>query len=85
MSVLSGVTYRGGATHPVGAYAIHNRKIANRPVSFRLGVKNIVDLENLGEDYRKTDVIGRNPDGSTINLYRYLDVFAAEFSVTLDF
>ncbi len=85
LSLLGGVTYRGGARHPVGGYALHHRQMWNHPVSFRLGVKNVVDLESPNKKYRRTNVIGLNPDGTTINQYRYLDPFSADFTVTVSF
>jgi len=85
LNLLSGVTYRGGARHSVGAYALHRRKIFERPVSFRLGLKNLIDLETPSKDYRLANVIGVNPDGSTIRQYRYVDPLSVDFTVTLDF
>jgi len=54
-------------------------------VSFRLGLKNLIDLETPSKDYRLANVIGVNPDGSTIRQYRYVDPLSVDFTVTLDF
>jgi predicted ThiF/HesA family dinucleotide-utilizing enzyme len=85
MSLLNGVTYRGGATHPVGAYVMHQRKIFGRATSFRVGFKNIIDLEN-NDDMRITGVRAVDANGAPTNyIYRYITPFSADFSVTLDF
>lgn len=85
MSLLNGVMYRGGATHPVGAYIIHQRKLIGRATLFRVGFRNIVDLEN-NDDVRVTGVREVDASGRITNaLYRYITPFSAEFSVTVDF
>ncbi len=85
MSNLGGVIYRGSASHPVGLYAIHRRRILDWPASLRLGVRNVVDLEALGESRRRSAVIARTPDGNTINQYRYVNPRSWDFTMTLEF
>lgn len=85
LALFDDVTYRGGATHPVGAYAIHQRKIFGRNTTFRLGVKNIVDLEN-NDDLRVTDIIAVDAAGVPTNKqYRYITPLAVDFGVTVSF
>ncbi|MES2696550.1 MAG: TonB-dependent receptor [Verrucomicrobiota bacterium] len=85
MSLLNGVMYRGGATHPAGAYLIHQRKIFGRSTMFRVGFKNIIDLEN-NDDMRVTAIREATPAGVPTNvIYRYITPFSADFSVTVDF
>ncbi len=82
---LGGINYRGGATHPVGMYAIHRRKVFDRPVSFRFGIKNLIDLQSPNKIYRRSAVVALNSDGTTVNQYRYLEPLSADFTVTVDF
>lgn len=85
MTLLNGTMYRGGATHPVGAYLIHQRKLFGRTTMFRVGFKNIIDLEN-NDDMRITGVREVDAGGVPTNsIYRYITPFSADFSVTVDF
>ncbi len=85
MTLLNGVMYRGGAVHPVGAYLIHQRRLFGRATSFRLGFKNLYDLEN-NDDMRITGVRAVDASGTpTSYIYRYLTPFSSDFSVTVDF
>jgi outer membrane receptor for ferric coprogen and ferric-rhodotorulic acid len=85
MTLLNDVMYRGGATHPVGAYLMHQRKVFGRATSFRVGFKNIIDLEN-NDDMRVTGVREIDARGLPTNyIYRYITPFSADFSVTMDF
>lgn len=85
MSLLSGVMYRGGATHPVGAYIIHQRKLFGRSTSFRAGFRNIFDLEN-NDDMRITGIRAADASGNPTNyIYRYTTPFSADFGVTVEF
>ena len=85
MTLLNGVMYRGGATHPVGAYVLHQRRIFERATTFRLGFRNIVDLENNADmritGVREADAAGR----PTSYVWRYITPLSADFSVTVDF
>jgi hypothetical protein len=85
LTLLNGILYRGGATHPVGAYVIHQHKIAGVDTSFRLGVRNIVDLEN-NDTMRITAIVAADANGVPTNYqYRYLDPVVADVSVTVRF
>ncbi len=85
LTLLNGVMYRGGATHPVGAYAIHQRKLLGRATSFRLGLSNIIDLET-SDDMRIVGVRTVDENGVPTNYtYRYIPPFSVNFSVTMDF
>ncbi|MDO8544287.1 MAG: hypothetical protein Q7S40_27930 [Opitutaceae bacterium] len=85
MTLLNGVMYRGGATHPVGAYAMHQRRISGRATSFRIGFRNVLDLEN-NDDMRITGVRAVGADGVPTSLiWRYIPPFSADVSVTVDF
>ena len=85
MTLLNGRMYRGGATHPVGAYAIHQRRIFGYATSFRIGVRNVIDLEN-NDDTRITGVRAVDASGNPTNyIYRYITPFSADIGLTIDF
>jgi len=85
IELLNGRMFRGGGSHPIHAYIIHEREILDRDVSFRLGLRNIVDLENSG-DFRRTGVVRTDANGTPTDFeYRYITPFSADFSVTIDF
>lgn len=84
MSNLGGTIYEGGASHPISTYVIHRRKIYNHDVSFRLGVTNVIDLENSGRR-RMSAVVGTLADGTLIKQYRYTTPTAWNFSTSVDF
>jgi Outer membrane receptor proteins, mostly Fe transport len=85
IELLGNQMYRGGATHPIGAYIIHHRRIMDRATSFRLGLRNIVDLENSGK-LRRVGVVRTDANNVPTDYeYRYLTPFSVDFSVTVDF
>jgi outer membrane receptor protein involved in Fe transport len=85
LTLLNGIMYRGGATHPVGAYLIHQRRVFGRATSFRLGFRNLLDLET-SDDMRITGIREADASGRPTNyIYRYLTPLSADFSVTVDF
>lgn len=85
LTLLNGVMYRGGATHPVGAYLMHQRKVFGQATSFRVGFRNIIDLEN-SDDMRVAGVREVDASGRPTNrIYRYTTPLSADFSVTIDF
>ena len=85
LTLLNDVMYRGGATHPVGAYLMHQRKVFGRSTSFRVGFRNILDLEN-SDDMRITGVREVDANGRPTNyVYRYVTPFSADFSITMEF
>lgn len=85
IELIGGKIHRGGGTHPIGAYIIHQRRIMDRPTSFRLGLRNITDLSNSGL-FRKVGVVRTDANGVPLDFeHRYLNPFSADFSVTIDF
>lgn len=75
--------YKGGALFPLNAYIIHERKIWGRDCFFRLGLRNIVDLEN--GHYRKTGVNVVDTLGNPNYDYQYIMPFSADLNVTIRF
>lgn len=78
-----GVIYRGGSTLPVGAYIIHERKIFGRDTYFRLGVRNLVDLQN--GKLRKTGVNVVDAAGNISYDYQYVTPMSADLNATVRF
>lgn len=77
--------FTGGATHPLSAYVIHERKVFGRGVNFRLGLRNLVDLEN-NSNLRISGVVRTDANGVPRDYnYRYVTPFSAEFSTTIAF
>ena len=82
-----GVLWYGAGTHSLSSYIIHDRKIFNYPVSFRFGVKDMVDLKNRGKIYRSTG-IASFPTATNPNLVesvQYTDVPSWSLSARVDF
>lgn len=73
-----GQTLIGGTRHPVNAYLMRDQKIWGQQVRVRLGVKNLVDLENSA--IRKT---GFTTMVSGANVYTYSYVMPPQYDVTL--
>lgn len=46
LAIVNGAAFYGGTSHLVNAYLLRDQKIWNQQVRFRLGVRNLVDLEN---------------------------------------
>ena len=67
----------GGQRHPVNAYVMRDQKIWGQLVRVRLGVKNLVDLEN--RFIRKT---GFTTMASGANVYTYSYVMPPQYDVT---
>lgn len=82
--LFSGRVYRNGSTHPVGAYLIHRRKLFGRDTSFRLGGKNLVDLENSGRD-RVWAVAKLDSAGAPEFNFVYVTPPTFDFSITVNF
>lgn len=82
--LFSGRIYKNGSTHPVGAYAIHRRKLAGRDTSFRLGLKNLIDLENAGTT-RVWGISRLNAAGAPEYTYRYVTPVSYDLSMSVDF
>lgn len=61
---------KGDSELPITVYGIYRRKIANFPTTFRIGVTNLADLENLHTPYR---VVGIQtvPAPGVAGIYQY--------------
>ncbi|MBI5693072.1 MAG: hypothetical protein HZC55_23595 [Verrucomicrobia bacterium] len=68
----------GGATHLVHGYLMRDQKVWNQQLRVRLGVRNIIDLEN--GKLRKTSFTTMN-DGS--NVYRYSYVVPVQYELNM--
>jgi len=68
----------GGSTHLVSAYVMRDQKIFGQKVRIRVGVKNLLDLEN--GDTRKT---GFTTMSNGANVYRYSYVMPPQYDLTL--
>jgi len=77
--------FTGGAMHPVSSYLIYNTKFWKYPTTFRLGIDNMFDLENLHKTYRRIGVAVLNPDGSTIPQNAYIQPTSWNLSMRTDF
>ncbi len=85
IAVSAGRRIKGGANFPIGMYASHSRKLAGYRTTFRFGITNLVDLENVGEDWRPTEIVRIQADGTPLYRYRYLNPPTGNVSVTVDF
>ena len=82
-AILNGTIYRGGASCPIGLYALHDRKIFGRFVSFRLGANRVYDLVQGSSPYYKTGANSLNATTGKPNyIYRYAEPTVWSFSVT---
>jgi len=73
----NGQSMIGGTRHPVNAYILRDQKIWGQQVRFRVGVKNLVDLEN--STIRKT---GFTTMSSGANVYTYSYVMPPQYDIT---
>jgi hypothetical protein len=85
LATLNFVTYRGGASCPVGIYAIYNRKIFRQDVSFRAGVSRIYDIIQGGSTYYKSGANSLDATGKPNYIYRYTEPVTSNFSVDVRF
>jgi hypothetical protein len=69
----------GGTTHGIGAYVMREQRVWGHVVRVRLGVKNLIDLENTG-DARKT---GFTTLANGAAVFRYTYVMPAQYDVSL--
>jgi hypothetical protein len=67
----------GGTSHLVHAYVMREQKLWGRQVRLRLGVRNLIDLEN--SEIRKTSFTTLT---SGANVYRYSYVMPRQFDFT---
>lgn len=85
IELIGATAFKDGATHPVGAYIIHQRKLFGRSCNFRLGFRNLLDLEN-SDDMRIVGVVRTDANGVPTDYnYRYVTPASVEFSTTVDF
>lgn len=84
IEIIGTEIFKGAATHPVSAYIIHRRELFGRKCYFRLGLRNLIDLEN-SSDLRVSGVARTDANGVPTDYnYRYVTPFSADFSVTID-
>jgi hypothetical protein len=74
----SGQPMIGGTRHPVNAYLMRDQKVWGQDLRVRLGVKNLVDLEN--SKFRKT---GFTTMASGANVYTYSYVMPAQYDLSV--
>jgi hypothetical protein len=72
---------KGDAQLPISAYIIHERKIMKYPTVFRLGVTNLVDLENLNNRYRRIGITTL-PTSTAGGIYQYTYVQPATITLS---
>lgn len=80
---LSGVDYRGGASHSIGMYLIHKREVFGQSTTFRLGVSNLADFERSGDSF-EAGVSRLDSDGNPQYQFRYTQPTTWDFTITLD-
>jgi hypothetical protein len=78
-----GTVYVNGAQCPVSAYVIHERKLFGRDVYFRLGARNLIDLEN--GKYRKSGINFIAPAGNPNYAYQFITPLSEELNATVRF
>lgn len=72
----------GGATHLVHGYVMRDQRMWNQQVRWRLGFRNLTDLEN--GKLRKTSFTTMN-DGSNVYRYSYVVPLQSELTLTVRF
>ena len=86
LAVLNGVTYHGGASCPIGLYALYDARIFKQRVNFRLGANRVYDLVEGNSKYYKTGANSLNATTGKPNyVYRYTDPMVTNFSMTVRF
>ena len=86
MTILGGIVYTGGASCPIGLYAMHDRKIFGQRVNFRLGANRVYDLVQGDAKYYKSGANTFNTATGRPNyIYRYTDPMVTNFSATVRF
>jgi hypothetical protein len=82
VAIFDGVIFKGGKAAPLSAYAMYDRKLLKRQVSFRLGLQNAYDLLNGTSPYRITGATSFNTTTQKPNyIYRYADPTTWSLSV----
>ncbi|MCX6955154.1 MAG: TonB-dependent receptor plug domain-containing protein [Verrucomicrobia bacterium] len=77
LAIVNGQEFYGGTTHLVNAYVMRDQKIWKQQVRFRLGCRNIVDLENGNTRRTGTTTLA---NGTT--LYRLVYVMPPQWDLT---
>jgi len=72
----------GGTNHPVQAYVMRDQKIWNQMVRIRVGVKNLIDLENAA--IRKTSFTTL-ANGTPVYRYSYVMPPQYDLNITVRF
>ena len=72
----------GGATHLVHGYVMRDQRMWNQQVRWRLGFRNLTDLEN--GKLRKTSFTTMN-DGGNVYRYSYVVPLQSELTLTVRF
>jgi hypothetical protein len=85
VATLNFVTYRNGASCPIGLYALYNRKILGQTCSFRAGVNRIYDLVQGDSTYYKSGANSLDATGRPNYIYRYTDPVTTNLSLTVRF
>jgi hypothetical protein len=78
LGISNGRELVGGTTHGVNAYVMRDQKVWGQQLRLRLGVKNLIDLENSG-DTRKT---GFTTLANGAVVYRYTYVMPPRWDLT---
>ncbi|MSU48493.1 MAG: hypothetical protein EXS37_05265 [Opitutus sp.] len=80
--ITNGQQLGGGATHLVHGYVMRDQKVWNRTARFRLGFRNLVDLEN--GKLRKTSYTTM-ANGQNVYRYSYVVPLQVDANVTVRF
>ena len=78
LGIPSGQEMIGGSTHLVSAYVMRDQKLWGQQVRFRLGARNLIDLEN--SKVRKTGFVTL---ANGANIYNYSYVMTPQYDLTL--
>jgi hypothetical protein len=78
IGVPSGQEMIGGSTHLVNAYVMRDQKLWGQQMRFRLGAKNLIDLEN--STVRKTGFVTL---ANGANIYNYSYVMTPQYDLTV--
>jgi hypothetical protein len=77
LSIVNGREFSGGTSHLLSAYVMRDQKIGRQQVRFRLGCRNLVDLEN-----GSTRRVGTTTLTSGAVLYRQIYVMPPQWDLT---
>ncbi|HUR60635.1 MAG TPA: TonB-dependent receptor plug domain-containing protein [Opitutaceae bacterium] len=82
--IFEGQTYQAGASFPLHAYLLYDRRVLQKyQTTFRLGLNNVYDVMNGDSPYRITGATSYNTTQRRPNfIYRYAEPTSWSFSVT---